>query len=111
MPESPLAMQNQWAQGRYTDGDVKKHVTFRQMAGSEHMERSHKIIEIGAMAVTRRVDHALKGNDGAILQKLDEVERYLTVECGECEDALRGCATIREAVKGKMRKSDEHEER
>lgn len=73
-------------------------VLFRHIP-SEQMEQSRKIIEIGAIGTTRhRVDPALERGGAAMLNKIEEVERYLRAECGDCDGALRGCETIREAL-------------
>ncbi|KAJ8108264.1 hypothetical protein OPT61_g8291 [Boeremia exigua] len=76
-------------------------ITFTRMAGQKNMERSRKIIEIGAMAVTPPVDSTMEDGGVAILKKLDDVEQYLKWWCIASEDALKGCATIRAALKGK----------
>lgn len=87
----------------HSKGYIEDQVVFKHMARPEQMERSQKIIEIGAMAITGPVDPSLESNGATILKKLEEVEQYLKAECGGCEDVLRGCMSIREAVKGKMR--------
>lgn len=96
-PDSPRyhrpAAQQQWPVQDGYAGDV----VFRQMR-PEQMERSMKVIEIGAVAFSQHVDPAPERGGAAMLKKLGEVERYLRAECGECEGALRGCANIREAL-------------
>lgn len=96
-PESPRfhrsAAQQQWP---VQDGLVRD-VVFRHMV-PEQIEQKRKIIEIGAISVRQHVDPALERGGPAMLRKLEEVERYLKAECGECAGALRGCATIREAL-------------
>lgn len=96
----PTTQQQRLVQHGYADGNTEDQVLFRHMTGMEQIERSHKIIEIGAMAA---IDPRLRNDDATIMKKLEEVEGYLKAERGGCEDALRGCASIREAVKGKMR--------
>ncbi|KAF1927583.1 uncharacterized protein M421DRAFT_170563 [Didymella exigua CBS 183.55] len=96
-PDSPRyhrpAAQRQWPAHDGYAGDIM----FRHMP-PEQMERSRKIIEIGAITVKKHVDPALERGDAAIMKKIGEVERYLKAECGECDGALRGCATIRGAL-------------
>lgn len=102
----PSAAQQQWpVQRGHRGSNAKGQLIIRHMAGLDQMQHSRKIIEIGAMAVTEAIDPRLQGNGSAILRKLEEVEWYLRIECGECEEALKGCASIREAVKNKMRVS------
>ncbi|KAJ4993180.1 hypothetical protein SVAN01_01155 [Stagonosporopsis vannaccii] len=107
-PEDPFfyrpAVQQRWrVQHGYNGGDNEDQVLFRHMTKPEQMERSHKIIEIGAMATNGALDPTLQRNGAAILKKLEEIEWYLETEGGGCGDALRGCVTIRKAVKVKMR--------
>ncbi|KAF3046991.1 hypothetical protein E8E12_010055 [Didymella heteroderae] len=96
-PDSPRfhhsAAQQQWPS---QDGLVGG-IVFRHMA-PEQMEQSRKIIEIGAISVQQHVDPVLEQSGPTMLRKIEEVERYLKAECGECDGALRGCATIREAL-------------
>lgn len=88
------AVQQQWPVQDRLAGDV----VFRHMV-PEQIEQSRKIIEIGAISVRHHVDPALLERSGpAMLRKIEEVERYLKAECGDCDGALRGCATIREAL-------------
>lgn len=68
------------------------------MVTQEEIQRSQKIIEIGAMVVRGRIDPAMQGNSNTMIEKLDEVELYLRAECLGCEDALKGCVTIREVL-------------
>lgn len=70
----------------------------RHMGTTEDMERSQRIIEIGALTARRQQGPTLQDHGDITLKKLEDVERYLKVECVGCEDALRGCATIREAL-------------
>jgi len=88
----PAALQ-QWPVQDGLAGDV----LFRHMVPHQ-MEQSRKIIEIGAISVKQHVDPALERGGPAMLRKIEEVERYLKAECGDCDGALRGCATIREAL-------------
>jgi hypothetical protein len=87
------AAQQQWP----VQDDLAGDVVFRQMV-PEQMEQSRKIIEIGAISVRRHANPAVERDGIAMLRKIEDVERYLKVECGECDGALRGCATIREAL-------------
>jgi len=102
----PSVAQKQWpVQHGHSGSNNEGQVIIRHMAGLEQMQHSRKIIEIGAMAVTEAFDPRLQWNGSAILRKLEEVEWYLRAKCGKCEEALKGCASIREAVKGKTRMS------
>ncbi|KAF3049280.1 hypothetical protein E8E11_004004 [Didymella keratinophila] len=96
-PDSPRfhrpAAQQQWPVQDGLVGDV----VFRHMVPHQ-MEQSRKIIEIGAISVKQHADLALERGGPAMLKKIEEVERYLKAECGDCDGALRGCATIREAL-------------
>jgi hypothetical protein len=88
------AAQQQWpVQGGFVGDVVLRHMVPYQM------EQSRKIIEIGAISVKQHVDPALERDGLAMLRRIEEVERYLKAECGDCDGALRGCATIREALK------------
>jgi hypothetical protein len=68
------------------------------------LARSKHIIQIGAMAVVNRargtVDPRILGEapGTGVLRKLDDVERHLSSKYGVCEEALRACTTIREAL-------------
>lgn len=77
-------------------------VIFRQMGRPDQMERSRKIIEIGAIAVRAPLDPMLQDKDSTILKKLEEVEQYLKHEGGDCQNALEGCVAIREALLQKL---------
>jgi hypothetical protein len=96
-PDSPRfhrsAAQQQWPVQDGLVGDV----VFRHMA-PEQIQQSRKIIEIGAVSVKQYIDPALERGGPAMLRKIEEVERYLKAECEDCDGALRGCATIREAL-------------
>lgn len=87
------AAQQQWPVQDGLVGDV----VLRHMV-PEQMEQSKKIIEIGAVSVKQHVDPALELGGSTMLRKIEEVERYLKTECEDCDGALRGCATIREAL-------------
>lgn len=73
-------------------------MVFRYMAQPEEIERSRKIIEIGTLETRRQTDTAPHQRTETILQKIQEVENYLTTECRECEEALQACTTIKAAL-------------
>lgn len=60
------------------------------------MEQSRRIIEIGAMAVSGQPGQQEHSN--IVLKKLEDVECYLNTKGVDCHEALKGCATIREAI-------------
>lgn len=69
------------------------------------LRHSRRIIEIGAMGVRnhKKIDPKLDNNDGLyphkrIMKKLDDVERHLKQDEADNQDALNGCAMIREAL-------------
>lgn len=105
-PDSPRfhrpVAQQQWQVQDRPAGDV----VFRHMV-PEQMEQSRKIIEMGMISVKQHVDPALEQSGSAMLRKIEEVERYLKIECGDCDGALRGCATIRETLTRKENASFE----
>ena len=75
-------------------------VSFRHMVDAEQLERSRRIIEIGALTAREPVR-----KDETMLEKLREVERhlkdrYLKDRYSGYEDALEGCASIRGALTG-----------
>lgn len=79
------------------------------MADPTQLANSRRIIQIGAMAVRRlsKLDPQLEANAGftehdRIMKKLEDVERHLKLEDGNQDDALKGCAMIRAALKKKM---------
>ncbi|KAF9692877.1 hypothetical protein EKO04_009169 [Ascochyta lentis] len=79
-----------------------QEVLFRPMTRPDQMQRSRRVIEIGAMAVSAPIDPTLQNNARTILKKLEEVEQYLKRECSDCEDALKGCTMIKEALTRKL---------
>ncbi|KAF2628475.1 hypothetical protein BU25DRAFT_311410, partial [Macroventuria anomochaeta] len=76
---------------RYAGGHAGSEVVIRHMVGPVQMERSQKVIEIGALAVRTSLDTAL-------MKKLEDVERYLKDGDGDREEALKGWKTIREVL-------------
>jgi hypothetical protein len=104
---------------RYPDND--DHATqygygdpyIRHTTDPVHLEHSRRIIEIGAMAVRShtKLDPRLEEIDGMgaqerILKKVKDVERYLKQDRVHNEEALKGCAMIREALNRKADKKD-----
>lgn len=77
-------------------------VTFRQMTTLDQMERSRRIIEIGAMTVNPPLQPILQNNNSSILNKLEEVEQYLKRRGEDFEDELKGCIVIRQALTRKL---------
>lgn len=75
-----------------------------RMVHPADLARSKHIIQIGAMAVVNRaranVDPRIlaEAPGTGVLRKLDDVERHLSSKYGVCEEALRACTTIREAL-------------
>lgn len=78
-------------------------VLFRQMARPDQMERSRRIIEVGAMSVRAPLDPTLQIDTETILEKLAEVEQYLKCGGDDHRDALEGCAAIREVLMRRLR--------
>ncbi|UPX17446.1 uncharacterized protein EKO05_0007799 [Ascochyta rabiei] len=78
--------------------DLEREVVFRSMTRPDQMERSRRIIEIGAMVAGVPLDPTLQNNARTILKKLEEVEQYLKQEIDDCEAALKGCIMIREVL-------------
>jgi hypothetical protein len=77
----------------------------RQTTDPARLEHSRRIIEIGAMAVRNhsKLDPRLEDNDGMsaherVVKKVEDVERYLQQDEAHNEEALKGCAMIREAL-------------
>jgi hypothetical protein len=82
----------------------------RRMNRPEELARSRQIIEIGAMAITgaTKLDPRLNeqishDTHSRILKKLEDIETYLHCIDGDSEDALRGCAMIRETLHRRVR--------
>lgn len=80
-------------------------VVVRHMARSDALARSRKILEIGLMAVTKKGSDAIDAdlhiapmNAEQILKKVKEIEYYFENKMERNEEALRGCALIREAI-------------
>jgi hypothetical protein len=81
---------------------------FRHMSYEEQINQSPRIIEIGAMAVintprstpvhSRCTSRSCGEKDTTLLEKLDDMERKMREEMGECEKGKRGCEIIREAL-------------
>lgn len=85
----------------------------RKMTGPAQLAKSRRIIEIGAMAVRNhsKIDPSLEDNDNMspherILKKLEDVERYLQQDAAKNEEALKGCALIRVALKQRAKSID-----
>lgn len=81
----------------------------RYMNEPEQLAKSMKIIEIGAMAVHDKIklDPRLEQETGksiheCILEKLEDVEKYLKEGGEDCEQVLKSCTTIREALARKI---------
>jgi hypothetical protein len=79
-----------------------------QTTDPARLEHSRRIIEIGAMAVRNhtKLDPRLEDNDGLsaherVVKKVEDVERYLQQNEAQNEEALKGCAMIREALNRK----------
>jgi hypothetical protein len=96
------------------DTNYEDPVVIRHMNRPEELVRSRHIIEIGAMAVTQKVDPRLLDDEHnmsldsyhttRILGKLEDIEKHLrcSVDGNDAmADALRGCAMIREALEKK----------
>jgi hypothetical protein len=84
----------------------------RHMTDPVQLAHSHRIIEIGAMAVRDHsiLDPKLDDEDTLsmherVIKKLDDVERYLRLDGWSNEDALEGCEMIREALMKKVNRS------
>jgi hypothetical protein len=80
------------------------------MADPTQLANSRRIIQIGAMAVRRlsKLDPQLEADAGLseherIMKKLEDVERHLKLKDGNQDDALKGCAMIRAALKTRMK--------
>jgi hypothetical protein len=102
-PNSPRyrrpAAQQQWPfHNEHNEVLVGNEVMVRHMGRTEDMERSRRIIEIGALTARAQQDSTLQDHGDTTLKKLADVERYLKAECVGCDDALRGCAAIREVL-------------
>ncbi|KAF2251200.1 hypothetical protein BU26DRAFT_563140 [Trematosphaeria pertusa] len=98
--------------------------SFRHMSHHDQVSQSRRVIEIGAMAVVNaaRVDPSLArkrsrlpgldieepGRDAEqgrreILKKLEELEHHLKHELYDCDEALKACGMIREALASKTK--------
>jgi hypothetical protein len=106
---------------QYTN-DAEDPVVIRHMNRPEELARSRHILEIGAMAVTQKVDPRLLDDERnmsldsnhttRILGKLEDIEKYLRCSVDGDDvmaDALRGCAMIREALEKKRVQEIEEE--
>lgn len=92
---------------------------FKHMPLQYQLDHSSKVIEIGAMAVLSQTEESPqhrqcrsrapspeieldeeKHHDkrNAMMKKLNEVEQHLKKEFGDCEQGLRGCEMVREAL-------------
>lgn len=99
-PDSPRyhrpAAQQQWPIQNNTGRPAGNEVIIRHITRREDMEQSRRIIEIGAMAVSGQPGQQEHSN--IVLKKLEDVECYLNTKGVDCHEALKGCATIREAI-------------
>ncbi|KAF2126834.1 hypothetical protein P153DRAFT_296360 [Dothidotthia symphoricarpi CBS 119687] len=105
MPMNPTGMPMQY--------EYSNDLMLRHMTGLDQLAKSRQIIEIGAMAVYDKVrlDPRLDQETGKsiherILEKLEDVERYLKEGGVDCEQVLRSCTTIREALARKIEDED-----
>jgi hypothetical protein len=78
----------------------------QHMTSPTHLAHSRRIIQIGAMAVRhhvpdRNLDPRLRTHE-SMLKKLDDVEDHLRLQDAENEEALKGCAIIKEALKKRV---------
>jgi hypothetical protein len=87
---------------------TRRRPIIRQMIHPAQLARSRKIIEIGAMAVSSRLNldrrleqHTAMTDRERIMKKVTEIEQYLQAESGDNAAALRGCAMIRQALDSK----------
>jgi hypothetical protein len=76
-----------------------------RMKDATKLRHSRRIIEIGAMAVRSHaeIDPKLESDDSLssherIMKKLGDVERHLKQDEADNQDALKGCAMIRDAL-------------
>jgi hypothetical protein len=87
-------------------------VIFTHMTRPDQLDRSRRVIELGAMAVRGPLDPRLeesgKGPLECVLKKLGEVEQYLQKEeqGGNHNAAIQGCVAIREALTNKLNTSE-----
>jgi hypothetical protein len=77
----------------------------RHVTDPIHLAHSRRIIEIGAMVVHNHTTLEPKPRETegmstqeCILKKLEDVERYLQQHGADNDDAIKGCALIREAL-------------
>lgn len=114
---APLDQHGSRKRPRYPlDCDAYNDPMMYQISDPYRLAHSRRIIEIGALAVRNhpKIDPMLEDNHGMsaherILKKVEDVERYLTQDERDNEDALKGCAIIREALlkrKGKAQNSE-----
>ena len=81
---------------------------FRHMSHEKQRNESPRILEIGAMAVintsrstpmySRCTSRSCSDKGMTLGEKVDEMERRIKEEMGECEKGKRGCEMIREAL-------------
>jgi hypothetical protein len=98
----------------YSDHDPQYQVPdpyLCRMTDPTQLRHSRRIIEIGAMAVRNhtKIDPKLETDDSLspherIVKKLEDVERHLKQDEADNQDALKGCAMIREALNRRVQR-------
>jgi hypothetical protein len=86
----------------------KNDAIFRHMSHEEQRSESPRILEIGAMAMintpmstpmhSRCTSRSCSDKGMTLGERVDDLERRITEEMGECEKGKRGCKMIREAL-------------